>query len=175
LAALAPYALSPIPGPKVPDSTSWFTKIFGVRFVPDLGTLTTAMSGIIDTPTVQRSWGLLGYGPKFRFGEYKRVRNAFQGAAIHLGLTIGPLLLFLPFISTIAKLFIPAPGDGPSKEQAAKDRLEFRGIAIPDISVPNPPRAFCHVSIEGSVYARKSLNPLSAISLIRGSDWSSPL
>ena len=155
MAASAPFALSPVPGPKVPDTTSWFTKIFGVRTVPDLGTLTTTASGMIDTPIVQRSWGLLGYGPKFSYGEYMKVRNAFQGVAMHIGLTIAPLLLFLPFAATIAKFFILAPGDGPDKEQAAKDRLEFRGIATPDVSIPNPPRAFCHASIECSMYARK--------------------
>ena len=157
-AASAPYALSPIPGPNLPDNTSWFTKIFGVRFVPDLGTLTTAASSMVDMPIVQRSWGLLGYGPKFRYGEYKRVRNAFQGVAIHIALAVVPLLLFVPFIGTIAKLFIPAPGDGANKEQAAKDRLEFRGVATPDVSTPNPPRASVHALIEGSVYARRYLN-----------------
>lgn len=156
LAAGKPFALSPVPGPKVADTTSWFTKIFGVRTVPDLGTLTTSQSGIIDTPIVQRSWGLLDYGPKFSYGEYMKVRNAFQGVAMHIGLTIAPLFLFLPFAETIAKFFIPAPGDGPNKEQGAKDRLEFRGIATPDFSNPKPSRAFCHVSIECSMYARKS-------------------
>lgn len=157
-AASAPFALSPVPGPKTADTTSWFTKICGVRSVPDLGTLTTAPSSMIDTPIVQRSWGLLGYGPKFSFGEYRKVRNAFQGIAIHIALTIAPLFLFLPFIETIAKFVIPAPGDGPNKELAAKDRLVFKGIATPDVSAPNPPRAVCRASIEGSVYACKYPN-----------------
>lgn len=108
---------------------------------------------MIDTPIVQRSWGLLGYGPKFRYGEYMKVRNAFQGVAIHIALLIAPLFLFIPFVETIARLFIPASGDGATKEQGAKDRLEFRGIAKPDISTLNPPRAYVHSVIEGSVYA----------------------
>jgi hypothetical protein len=155
LAAGVPYALSPIPGPKIPDNTSWFTKIFGVRSVPGLGTLTSSMSGSIDTPIVHRSWGLLGYGPNFRFGEYKKVRNPLHGIAVHFGLSLVPLLLLLPFSSTIAKLFMTPPGEGPSKEQAKKDRVEFRGFGTPDIPTPNPPRAFCHAVYEGSVYGRR--------------------
>lgn len=156
LAAGVPYALSPIPGPRIPDNTSWFTKIFGVRTVPDLGTLTTSMSGKLDTPIVHRSWGLLGYGPNFRYGEYTKVRNPLQGIAIHFGLALLPLLLLLPFSSTIAKLFMTPPGEGPSKEQAKKDRFGFRGYGTPDIATPNPPKAFCHTVYEGSVYGRWS-------------------
>lgn len=174
MAASAPYALSPIPGPRLPDNTSLFTKLFGVRTVPDLGTLTTAPSARVDTPIVERSWGLLGYGPKFRYGEYQKVRNAFQGVAIHLALTILPVFLFIPFIENLAKFFIPAPGDGADKEVAAKDRLSLRGIATPDVSTPNPARACCVAQIEGSVYACKSTSPKLKPEIDqRFSDWSS--
>lgn len=156
LAANAPYALSPVPGPKLRDTTSWFTKIFGVRSVPDLGTLTNCMSGTVDKPIVQRSWGLLGYGPNFSFGEYMKVRNSFQGVAIHLGLLVLPLLIILPFVSTIARIFLPPPGSGPTKELGSKDRLKFKGIGIPDVPTPNAPRAVINGGIECSAYACKS-------------------
>lgn len=72
-AATAPYAISPIPGPKTRDTTSLVTKIFGIRAAPDLGILTTSLGAKSDTPIVQRSWGLLGgnkfYGPNFHFHE----------------------------------------------------------------------------------------------------------
>jgi hypothetical protein len=72
-AAGAPYAISPIPGPKTKDTTSLITKIFGIRAVRDLGILTTSVGAVSDTPIVQRSWGLLGgnkfYGPNFQFHE----------------------------------------------------------------------------------------------------------
>lgn len=121
---------------------------------------------MIDTPIVQRSWGLLGYGPKFRYGEYMKVRNAVQGVAIHIALLIAPLFLFVPFIENIAKLFIPASGDGATKAQGAKDRLEFRGVATPDVSTPNPPRASVHAAIEGSVYACEYLGHVYCMKLI---------
>jgi hypothetical protein len=171
LAANAPYALSPVPGPKVRDNTSLFTKLFGVRSVPDLGTLTTCMSGSVDTPIVQRSWGLLGYGPNFRFGEYMKVRNSFQGIAMHLGLAVLPLLLILPFASIFAKIFLPPPGAGPTKELGSKDRLKFRGLGMPDVAAPNPPRALINGVIEGSVYACRSPGSRSWFKLIPRSYW----
>jgi len=53
----APYALSPIPGPKTKSPTSWITKLLGVREVPDLGILTTHLGAAADRPLVHRTWG----------------------------------------------------------------------------------------------------------------------
>ncbi len=158
-AAGAPYAISPIPGPKTSDPNSLVTKIFGVRVVPDLGVLTTWLGRASDIPIVQRSWGLLGgadfYGPNFRFGEFKKSRNYLTAIMSHFALMFGSLLIAIPFVRKLARKFVYQPGDGPTKEQSRKDRMEYRGIGIPDVKTPSPPRAFCRAHYEGSLYACK--------------------
>jgi hypothetical protein len=158
-AASSPYALSPIPGPKTRNTTSWVTKIFGIRAVRDLGILTTFVGGTLDSAIVQRSWGLLGYGPKFSFAEYSRTRNYLKGAIFHFALMIGGLLLTIPLIRRVGKKYVCQPGDGPTKEESENDRFEYRGIGTPDIDTPEPPRAFCRVSFEGSLYVCKYIFP----------------
>jgi hypothetical protein len=155
-AANLPYAISPIPGPKTSSGTSLVTKLFGIRSVPDLGILSTSLGGIVDTPIVQRSWGILGYGPNFHFAEYMKVRNYLIGIAVHWGLLIGSLLLAIPLVRTIARKYVYQPGEGPTKDQVKNDRLEYRGIARPDVQTPNPGRAFCRAFFDGSLYACKS-------------------
>ncbi len=159
-AAHAPYAISPIPGPKFKDSTSLITKVFGVRTVPDLGILTISMGSTVDRPIVERSWGLLGgnnfYGPNFHFYEYMKARNHLGSVMTHFALIIGSVVLAMPFVRRIAKKMVYQPGDGPTKEETKKDRLEYRGIGMPDVAMPNPPRAFCKAAYEGSWYECKS-------------------
>lgn len=155
LAAAEPYALSPVPGPKIRDNTSWVTKLLGIRVVPDLGVLTSSISNSCDPPIVQRSWGILNYGPNFRFGVYGKARNHLTGIAIHFGLLFVQMLLAIPLFRMIAKRFLPRPGEGPTKELGGKDRLDIRAIGTPDVQMPNPPRAFSRVTYTGSIYARK--------------------
>jgi hypothetical protein len=150
--SMAPFALSPIPGPKTPTPTSWLTKIFGIRTVRDLGLLTTALNGGSDGAIVQRSWGLLNYGPKFRFTEYMKTRNYLTGILFHFAALIGGLLLVLKPFRWVMKKFVYQPGDGPTKEEARNDHFEYRGIAVPDVEGKNPPRAFCRARFEGSAY-----------------------
>jgi hypothetical protein len=152
-AAVLPYAISPIPGPDVSSGASWITKIFGICSIPDLGILTTSIGSMSDTPIVQRSWGILGYGPNFHFTEYMKARNYLSGVAIHFGLMIGSVLLSFPLFRTIARKFVDQPGEGATKEQGKHDRFEYRGIAWPDVQTPNPPRAFCRAYFDGSPYA----------------------
>jgi hypothetical protein len=158
-ASFAPFALSPIPGPQSKSSASVFTKIFGVRTVPDLGTLTSSIQGRADTPIVQRSWGLLGgaklYGPNFYFEQYSHARNYFQGIMAHFGLAITTVLIAFAPVLWLVKKFVYAPGDGPTAEEARSDRIEYQGIAYPDIAVPNPQRAYCRAYFEGSMYGCK--------------------
>jgi hypothetical protein len=157
---MGPYAISPKPSPNTPDTTSWTTKLFGIRSVPDLGLLTTAFPATTDTPIVQRSWGFLNYGPNFTFHEYMKARNAFTGVVLHFGLILGGLLIIIPFFRTLARKFIYQPGDGPTREQSKNDHFEYRGIAYPDVKVPNPPRAFCKASFRGSMYLCKKFSKL---------------
>ena len=150
-----PYSLSPVPGPKTRDSASWITKILGIRSVPDLGILTTSIAGVCDVPIVQRSWGLLGYGPNFSISEYMKTRNYLTGVAFHFALLFGSMLLAIPLFRKGMKKVVTQPGNGPTKEQTAKERLEYRGIGKPDLDAPNAPRAFVRAYYDGSIYARK--------------------
>jgi hypothetical protein len=158
-AAHAPFALSPIPGPKASNSKSWVTKLFGIKVVPDLGILTTSLGGVANVPIVQRSWGLLGgsrfYGPNFSYSEYMKSRNHLTAVIFHFALTTMSLLLAITFIRNLTKKFVYQPGDGPTKEQSKNDRLEYRGIGTPDVQTANPPRAFVKAYYEGSLYKRK--------------------
>lgn len=152
-AALSPYAISPIPGPKTSNPTSWTTKAFGIRAVQDLGILTTSLAGTSDRAIVQRSWGLLGYGPRFYFSEYMKARNYLTGVFFHFALIIGTVCIAIPFIRNLAKKYVYQPGEGPTKEEYKNDRFEYRGLGKPDIETPNAPRAFCRFSYESSCYA----------------------
>lgn len=152
-AAHAPYALSPVPGPKVGASKPITQRLLGFRDVPDLGILTTSFSGMTDIPIVQRSWGLHGnYGPNFQVTEMMKARNYLKAVMIHYSVVIGSLCLLIPFFRKFMKRFVYQPGDGPTKEETKNDRVEYRGIAKPDVDTPNPPRAYTRVSYEGSLY-----------------------
>ena len=156
-AAHAPYALSPIAGPKTTISKSWVTKLFGVRVVPDLGILTTSLGGATDQPIIQRSWGVLGgdsfYGPNFHVAEYMKARNYLTAVVMHFAIVLGGLFLAVPIFRKFARRHVYQPGDGPTKEESTKDRFDYRGIAKPDVQTANPPRAFCRASFNGSLYA----------------------
>jgi len=157
--AHAPYAISPIPKPNAPSAESLFTKLFGIKVVPDLGILTTSFGAGANRPIVQRTWGLLGgaqnYGPNFRYGEYLKARNHFTALAIHVISALGALLLIFPPARWIIKKLIYQPGEGPSKEQGMKDVFEYRGIGSPDTNATTVPRAFVKMRGEGSIYRRK--------------------
>lgn len=149
---MAPYALSPIPGPVTKDSTTIITKVLGVRSVRDLGILTTALQGGTDTAIVHRSWGLLNYGPKFRFHEYQKARNHLTAVLLHFALILAGLFLATPPLRNLAKKYVYQPGDGPTEEDWKNDRFEYRAIAYPDVSTKAKERAFCKASFEGSLY-----------------------
>jgi len=132
------------------------TKIFGVRVVPDLGILTTSMGRVSDIPIVQRSWGLLGgadfYGPNFWFSEFLKSRNYLTAVTTHFTLVFAGLMIAIPFVRKMTRSYVYKPGDGPTKEESKNDRVEYRGIATPDVKTPKPPRAFCTARYEGSLY-----------------------
>lgn len=139
-AAFEPYSLSPLPNTKEAPRNTFLQKLFGVRHDPELGTLTTFIGGTTDAAIVNRSWGLhasmpsrekQAYGPNFSFREFHRVRNWLEGVMIHVGLAIGILFLSTP-LRALVKRFIYQPGQGPDKEAAKNDYIEYRGVAVPD-------------------------------------------
>ncbi|KAI9641505.1 hypothetical protein NHQ30_010314 [Ciborinia camelliae] len=171
-AAMTPYALSPIPGPKVRPSRSLITKLTGIKVVPDLGILTTSLAGSTDLPIIHRSWGFSRgsgfYGPNFTVEEYMKSRNYFTAIVIHFGLMLGGLFLAIPFFRHMARKYVYQPGDGATKEETKTDRVEFRVIAKPDNDQANPPRMFCREYYEGSIYGLTGiLIAQGAISLLR--------
>jgi hypothetical protein len=160
-AASRPYALSPIPGPQVKDSAPWTTKLFGCRYVRDLGILTSYIFSVADKPQVHRSWGLLGgpnnYGPNFEFNEYKKTQNYLSGMMSHFGLVLGSIFVSIPFIRLLLRKFVVQPGDGPSKEESKIGIVEYKGIAKQDVPEPNAPRAFARAVFKGSGYDREHI------------------
>lgn len=158
-AANSPYTLSPIPGPEIKDPAPWTTKTLGFRYVRDLGLQTTYLFAAADKPQVHRTWGLLGgasnYGPNFVFNEYRPTRSYFSAMMSHFTLVSLSILVSIPFMRTLMRKFVIQPGDGPSKEEAKSDSIEYKGIANQDVQTPNAPRAFAKVSFPGSGYDRE--------------------
>lgn len=155
----SPFALSAIPTP--PQSTHrkpLFESLFGVRTVPDLGTLTTSLQGSADATIVHRSWSLLSsgafYGQNFRFSPYMHVRNFFTGILIHFSLIIAVLALLLPPVRWAMKSLVFAPGQGPSREASRNDRIEYRALATVDSTAdPNEPKRIKgRMAWQGSMY-----------------------
>ncbi|TDZ29339.1 Saccharopine dehydrogenase-like oxidoreductase [Colletotrichum spinosum] len=159
-----PYALSPVPNRnKVQLKPSLLTKVLGLCNVPNLGLLTTSIAGATDTPIVQRTWGLLAtlptrekqfYGPNFSFHEYMRANGYLQGIAVHWGLMVfGFLLATMAPFRKLAKLLAYGPGEGPDKELAKNDKIDYRGVALPDrVSKTGYPQAYCRAWYTGSMY-----------------------
>ena len=147
---------SPVPRSGSEDGPSLLSKIFGVRTVPGLGTLTTSFSAGPNIATVQRSWGLLEggklYGPNFTFHEYMNVRNVFIGIAAHFGLALCSLAIALPPVRWLAKKFLRNPGQGATKEESKGEVLAYRAIATADQNVLSPKRAFARFRWEGNLY-----------------------
>ncbi|RAL60561.1 hypothetical protein DID88_009757 [Monilinia fructigena] len=155
-AAMTPYALSPIPGPKVRPYKSLITKLTGIKVVPDLGILTTSLA---DQDSMV---------PISKVEEYMKSRNYLTAIAIHFGLILGGVFLAVPFFRHTARKYVYQPGEGATKEETKADRVEFRVIAKPDNDQANPRRIFCREYYEGSIYRLTgTLIAQGAISLLR--------
>ncbi|MCJ1337410.1 hypothetical protein MMC09_002692 [Bachmanniomyces sp. S44760] len=166
-AAMKPWALSPVPHPQTPSKTSLLTKITGVKHDPDLGILTSAITGETNRAIVQRSWGLHDsgkhYGANFEYHEYATVRNSLVGTAIHLALLFGMAALATPPIRWLLKKFVYQPGQGPSRASVENDYVEYRAIGTADrqqdlttstttTGVTTPQRAMSILHWDGSIY-----------------------
>ena len=149
------WASSPVPRTGPEDGSSLISKLFGVRKVPGLGTLTSSISAGPNIATVQRSWGLLEggklYGPNFTYHEYLSVRNTTIAVVVHFVFAFMSLAAAIPPIRWLAKKLLYAPG-GPSKHKASKESFEFRAIATADQSRPHSRRAFARFRWDGSIY-----------------------
>jgi len=165
LQALKPYALSPVPNSHPGPKKSLITSATGLIRVHGLGLLSSSVTGPMNAALVFRTWGLTKqepslqkqfYGPNFTYQEFDKTRNVLTGIMAHYALLIGAtLLLFSPFRALIRK-FIFEPGEGPDKDEARKDCIEFRAVAKPDITETKK-QAFGKMSYTGSMYYCKSL------------------
>ena len=154
--ASKPWAMSPIPGPLSRSPVSLFTKLFGVRRVDGLGTMTTSIAGSSNRAIVQRSWGLLDkgrlYGPNFQYSEYLSVPNTLIGIAVHFAFAFGSLFLLLRPIRWLVKRLVYAPGEGRAKIDTKNEVFEFRAIATADEAERPPRRALARFRWDGGAY-----------------------
>ncbi|KAJ5800340.1 uncharacterized protein N7518_002408 [Penicillium psychrosexuale] len=150
--SMTPFSLAASPPPKNIPHDSILEKIFGVRSIRDLGTVTTSPSGICDITIVQRSSSLMPelYGQQFVFRQFLSVRNALVGVAIHIGFLVALSLLALSPVRWLVKKFVFAPGSGPRREDSTNDLLEYHAIATAE-SAPVQ-RVFGKITYHGAMY-----------------------
>ncbi|CAG8948208.1 unnamed protein product [Penicillium salamii] len=150
--SMTPFALSASASQNKMPKETILEKVFGVRAIRDLGTVTTSPSAIADITIVHRSSSLMPelYGQKFVFRQFLSVRNAVIGVALHVGFTVGLALLLLSPVRWLLRKFVFAPGAGPRREDSTNDRLEYNAIATADNSEKQ--RVFGKISFAGSMY-----------------------
>ena len=152
--SVKPWAMSPVPHSEPRKPTPWIERLFGTRFVQDLGTLTTSFMATPNIAIVQRSWGIFDqgnfYGQRFQYNELMRVRNVFLGVILHLAGVLGGIALCLSPIRWLIRQFVFKPGQGPSKEDGSREYFELRAVATSDS--PESRRAFAKLSWDGSLY-----------------------
>ncbi|WEW61173.1 hypothetical protein PRK78_006663 [Emydomyces testavorans] len=150
-----PYCLSVLKPTAIPP-TPISRKLFGAHYVKDLGTVTTTLPAMCDSAIVHRSSSMMPdlYDRNFYFQEYSKVRNTFIGLAMHIGLGLVAISLMLPPVRWIAKKSLPKPGQGPSKEDTARDHVEYRGIGTADPTEPGkkPIRLMGRLTYRGPAY-----------------------
>lgn len=115
------WALSAVKPPKQSYSKPLYERLTGLRMEHALGgLLTDSIQGPTDIPLVHRSWSLFEegdfYGPNFHLSPYMRAKSLLRGIAVRVGLTLGFLMLAIPFVRWLLQRLVTQPGDGPSKE-----------------------------------------------------------
>jgi short subunit dehydrogenase-like uncharacterized protein len=157
--SMTPFALAASTPPKDIPRDSIISKLFGARWIRDLGTVTTSPSGIADITIVHRSSTLMPelYGKRFFFRQFLHVRNSLIGVVVHVGLFIGVSLLMIPPVRALVRRFIFVPGQGPTMEASKNDRLEYHAVATADQEGPAPKRVFGKFSYDGSLYVLTGL------------------
>lgn len=71
---------------------------------------------------------------------------------MHYGLIVSGLtLMFCPPIRKVMRNFIPQPGEGPSKEDQAKEYIQLRGVATIDAPEIRK-KVWCKADHSGGMY-----------------------
>jgi hypothetical protein len=162
IASSKPFALSPIPNTsKLAMGTPLLSSLTGVRNLPNLGLNTSWFTAATDRGIVGRTWGLFSvipsrkhqfYGPNFAFAEYRKTRSWLSGAVMHYGTALFLLLFVLPPFRAVIRRFVHQPGEGPDREQAEDDRLEYRATGNPDLHPAPARQAYARAAFDGSIY-----------------------
>ncbi|RYC60489.1 hypothetical protein CHU98_g5709 [Xylaria longipes] len=162
-----PYALSPVPNSKSAPKASIQSKLTGAYHVPNLGIQSTSLTAGTDAAVVHRTWGIFqqeaalqkhAYGPNFTYREFMKTRNVVTAMIMHYSLIIGgALLAFCSPFRNLLRRYVFQPGQGPSREDAAKEYLEFRGVATPDVQPASGKQAFCRAWYHGGMYLPQTL------------------
>lgn len=113
-----PYSLNPEGAPGAAGQEDWLRP----RREPETGRwLAPFVMAAVNTRVVRRSNALMGYayGREFRYDEAVDVGRGLSGlaraAATSAGMAMGGALAFGP-VRKLARRFLPAPGEGPSRE-----------------------------------------------------------
>ncbi|KAI1083241.1 Saccharopine dehydrogenase-domain-containing protein [Whalleya microplaca] len=169
-----PFCLAYDPRSQAPKSIRRSTtqKLFGIRFIPELGNLTSSPAEMCDAATMHRSSTMMPklYGRDYQAQIHVNVRNPIVGILIHIGFRLGMLALLLPPVRWLARNFIYAPGQGPTKQDGKDDRVEYRGIAIADQQSAKPSRALGILSYENGPYPLSGLLLAEAAMVILSND-----
>ncbi|KUJ21405.1 uncharacterized protein LY89DRAFT_681909 [Mollisia scopiformis] len=128
-----PWYLSPIKGLELSKSTNFF----GMRHDPFLGELSaSSMSAAQNRAVIHRTWGLLDggkdYGPNFQYHEYKKAKSTVAGILQILNSKAIALLLAIAPFRAMAKIILPAPGQGPDLQKERNYRVEMELVAVAD-------------------------------------------
>ncbi|KAJ6164811.1 hypothetical protein N7470_003483 [Penicillium chermesinum] len=154
-----PFSLAVSTPPKDVPGESILEKLLGVRYVRDLGTLTTSPNGMADMAIVHRSSSLMSelYGKRFYFRQLLYVRSYFLGVLFHVGFNLFMASLLIPPVRWLLRRVVYAPGAGPSLESTRNDYAELNAVATADQNTPNPKRVFGKWYFQGSQYVLTGL------------------
>lgn len=81
-----------------------------------------------------------------------RASSRVIGVGIHFATTLLPLTLSIAPLRWLLKKFVSAPGEGPAREVADKDILEYRAIGTAEQDTSHPKKAMARFRYEGGVY-----------------------
>lgn len=158
--AKQPWVLSPIEGSQASPSTNFL----GIRQEYTLGLLSaSSISAGQNRALVHRTWGLLkgtdqDYGPNFQYNEYDKVSSTAAGLFRILSNALLDTVLKFGLVRSIAKLFLPAPGEGPDVEKTRHSRIKFEAVAIADTGDDSKaPRAYASFSYPSGAYHMTAL------------------
>jgi short subunit dehydrogenase-like uncharacterized protein len=185
--SMHPFSLSPVhPGEPVKvERGNVLYRLLGLPNITDVGGVqTTHVMASVDTCITHRSWGLyetsakdtskssLSYGPRFHFEEHMRAKSLLAGLAMNIGVTLFGLFFAFPpsrwVLAPLLKRFvIPAPGEGPSKEEMKKEFMSYRAVGIADTEAKERVKATLDVAHGGYGATGLTLSAAAAV-LLRG-------